>query len=145
MKWEYVRLENATIEMLNDYGASRWELVQVMQSMHYDTYSRVYMLKRPIPELPHLFTPEPVKKVVPKHIAHIINTDINEFYDGWSIRLQNLFYRHDIKTLGHLLVKTEEDMLKYRGFGKKSYREVKEVLAAKGLELGMIKEHVKAA
>ena len=145
MKWEYVRLENATIEMLNDYGLLRWELVQVMQAMHYDTYSRVYMLKRPILDLPELITPKPAKRIVPKQIVDIINTDINEFYDGWSVRLKNLFFNQDILTIGHLLVRTEHDMLRYRNFGKVCLREVKEVLAAKGLELGMLKTHAQTA
>ena len=145
MKWEYVRLENATIELLNDYGSVGCELVQVMQTMHYDTYARIYMFKRAIPELPEIVRPEPATKPTSKHILKMTDMDINEFYDAWTVRLQNLFHNHDIKTLGHLLVRTEQDMFRLRGFGKKSYREVKEVLYSKGLQLGMLKTYVEAA
>jgi DNA-directed RNA polymerase subunit alpha len=34
-------------------------------------------------------------------------------------------------------MKTEQEMLKYRNFGKKSLNEIKEKLAALGLSLGM--------
>jgi len=145
MKWEYIRLENATIEMLNDYGALNWELVQVMQTMHYDTYSRIYMFKRRILDLPELITPKPVKKTIPKHLIEIINKDINEFYDAWPIRIKNAFSNNGVTTLGHLLVATEKEVLRFKNFGKTSLREVREVLAAKGLEIGMIRAYAEAA
>ena len=40
-------------------------------------------------------------------------------------------------TVGELAMKTEQEMLKYRNFGKKSLNEIKEKLEALGLSLGM--------
>jgi DNA-directed RNA polymerase subunit alpha len=43
----------------------------------------------------------------------------------------------NITTVGQLAMKTEQEMLKYRNFGKKSLNEIKEKLAGLGLTLGM--------
>ena len=43
----------------------------------------------------------------------------------------------NITTVGELAMKTEQEMLKYRNFGKKSLNEIKEKLEALGLSLGM--------
>ena len=40
-------------------------------------------------------------------------------------------------TVGQLAMKSEQEMLKYRNFGKKSLNEIKDKLAALGLGLGM--------
>jgi DNA-directed RNA polymerase subunit alpha len=39
--------------------------------------------------------------------------------------------------VGQLAMKTEQEMLKYRNFGKKSLNEIKDKLQALGLSLGM--------
>jgi DNA-directed RNA polymerase subunit alpha len=43
----------------------------------------------------------------------------------------------NITTVGQLAMKTEQEMLKYRNFGKKSLNEIKDKLAGLGLTLGM--------
>jgi DNA-directed RNA polymerase subunit alpha len=43
----------------------------------------------------------------------------------------------NITTVGQLAMKTEQEMLKYRNFGKKSLNEIKDKLSALGLTLGM--------
>jgi DNA-directed RNA polymerase subunit alpha len=43
----------------------------------------------------------------------------------------------NITTVGELAMKTEQEMLKYRNFGKKSLNEIKDKLEALGLSLGM--------
>jgi len=43
----------------------------------------------------------------------------------------------EINTIGDLVKKTDQEMLKYRNFGRKSLNEIKGVLEDMGLFLGM--------
>jgi len=52
-----------------------------------------------------------------------------------SVRSYNCLKRAGINTVGELIMKTEEDMMKVRNLGKKSLEEVDEKLAALGLSL----------
>jgi DNA-directed RNA polymerase subunit alpha len=45
--------------------------------------------------------------------------------------------RANIKTLGDLVRRSEQDMLKYRNFGKQSLKEISEILSGMDLHLGM--------
>lgn len=52
-----------------------------------------------------------------------------------SVRAYNCLKRAGINTVGELIRRTEEDMMKVRNLGKKSLQEVKDKLAALGLSL----------
>jgi len=54
-----------------------------------------------------------------------------------SVRSSNCLRAAEIKTLGSLVQKTEGEMLKYRNFGRKSLREIADVLNDMGLRFGM--------
>lgn len=54
-----------------------------------------------------------------------------------SIRSYNCLKAANIRTIGKLVQKTDQEMLKFRNFGKKSLQEIKELLAKMGLSLGM--------
>ena len=54
-----------------------------------------------------------------------------------SVRAANCLNNANITTVGQLALKSEQEMLKYRNFGKKSLNEIKEKLTALGLSLGM--------
>jgi DNA-directed RNA polymerase subunit alpha len=54
-----------------------------------------------------------------------------------SVRSSNCLRRANIKTLGELVARTEQEMLKYRNFGKQSLKEITEILAGMDLYLGM--------
>jgi DNA-directed RNA polymerase subunit alpha len=54
-----------------------------------------------------------------------------------SVRAANCLNNANITTVGELATKTEQEMLKYRNFGKKSLNEIKEKLQSLGLTLGM--------
>jgi DNA-directed RNA polymerase subunit alpha len=54
-----------------------------------------------------------------------------------SVRAANCLNNANITTVGQLAMKTEQEMLKYRNFGKKSLNEIKDKLSALGLSLGM--------
>jgi DNA-directed RNA polymerase subunit alpha len=54
-----------------------------------------------------------------------------------SVRAANCLNNANITTVGQLAMKTEQEMLKYRNFGKKSLNEIKEKLTHLNLSLGM--------
>jgi DNA-directed RNA polymerase subunit alpha len=60
-----------------------------------------------------------------------------------SVRSANCLKNANIKHIGELVQKTEQEMLKTKNFGRKSLNEIKEVLAEMGLKLGMTLEGFK--
>lgn len=54
-----------------------------------------------------------------------------------SVRSSNCLREAGIKIIADLVKKTEEEMLSFKNFGKKSLTEIKELLAGMGLTLGM--------
>jgi len=68
-------------------------------------------------------------------LKKLLNMSVNEI--ELSVRAANCLNNANITTVGQLALKTEQEMLKYRNFGKKSLNEIKEKLSALGLALGM--------
>ena len=58
-----------------------------------------------------------------------------------SVRSINCLQSAKIETIGELVQKTEQEMLKTKNFGRKSLNEIKHILSAMGLSLGMKLEH----
>jgi len=54
-----------------------------------------------------------------------------------SVRAANCLRNANIRYIGELVQKTEQEMLKTKNFGRKSLNEIKEILAEMGLSLGM--------
>jgi DNA-directed RNA polymerase subunit alpha len=54
-----------------------------------------------------------------------------------SVRSANCLQNANITLIGELVQRTEQDMLKTKNFGRKSLKEIKEILANMGLSLGM--------
>ena len=54
-----------------------------------------------------------------------------------SVRAENCLQAANIKYIGDLVQKTEQEMLRTKNFGRKSLKEIKELLAEMGLSLGM--------
>ena len=52
-----------------------------------------------------------------------------------SVRSRNCLRAAKIKTIGDLVAKTETEMLKYRNFGRKSLKEIQDVLSEMGLHV----------
>ncbi len=55
-----------------------------------------------------------------------------------SVRSANCLEAADIVTIRDLVTKTEQEMLRYRNFGRKSLNEIKTILAEMGLSFGMV-------
>jgi DNA-directed RNA polymerase subunit alpha len=54
-----------------------------------------------------------------------------------SVRSANCLQNANIKYIGELVQKSEAEMLKTKNFGRKSLKEIKEILSGMGLSLGM--------
>jgi len=68
-------------------------------------------------------------------LRKLLNMSVNEI--ELSVRAANCLNNANITTVGELAMKTEQEMLKYRNFGKKSLNEIKQKLEQLGLSLGM--------
>jgi DNA-directed RNA polymerase subunit alpha len=68
-------------------------------------------------------------------LKKLLNMSVNEI--ELSVRAANCLNNANITSVGQLAQKTEQEMLKYRNFGKKSLNEIKEKLSGLGLSLGM--------
>ncbi len=87
------------------------------------------------------FEEEPMEEVEEEideefeRMKELLNRSVEEL--ELSVRSSNCLKAANIKTLGELVFKTEADMLKYRNFGRKSLKEIAEILDGMGLSLGM--------
>jgi len=68
-------------------------------------------------------------------VRQILNTPVEEL--ELSVRSSNCLKNANIKTIGELTRKTEDDIAKTRNFGKKSLQEIKEKLKEWDLSLGI--------
>jgi len=68
-------------------------------------------------------------------LRKLLNMSVNEI--ELSVRAANCLNNANITTVGELCMKSEQEMLKYRNFGKKSLNEIKAKLEQLGLSLGM--------
>ena len=68
-------------------------------------------------------------------LRKLLNMSVNEI--ELSVRAANCLNNANITTVGELATKSEQEMLKYRNFGKKSLNEIKDKLEQFGLSLGM--------
>lgn len=87
------------------------------------------------------FEEEPVEEEIEEvdeeleRMRELLNRSVEEL--ELSVRSSNCLKAANIKTLGELVAKTESDMLKYRNFGRKSLKEIIDILGGMGLHLGM--------
>ena len=70
-----------------------------------------------------------------EQMKELLNRSVEEL--ELSVRSSNCLKAANIKTLGELVQKAEADMLKYRNFGRKSLKEIADILEGMGLHLGM--------
>jgi DNA-directed RNA polymerase subunit alpha len=83
-------------------------------------------------------TEEPIIAESPKEEAKL-NENLFRSVDELelSVRSANCLQQANIKTIGDLVQRSEAEMLKTKNFGRKSLKEIKEILAEMGLSLGM--------
>lgn len=70
-----------------------------------------------------------------QRIANLLKTSIEDL--NLSVRAYNCLKSANINTIAELVSREEQDLLKFRNFGKKSLSELVEVIEEKNLEFGM--------
>ncbi len=73
---------------------------------------------------------------VPEKMVELFHTSIEDLAE-LSVRSRNALTRDSINTIGDLISRTEEEMLDIDNFGKKSLKEMRDILAVYGLTFGM--------
>jgi DNA-directed RNA polymerase subunit alpha len=86
-------------------------------------------------EVPRRELVEPAVDKEKEKLKQLLKMSVEEL--ELSVRSANCLRSINISTLGELVQKTEQEMLKTRNFGKKSLNEIKEKLMQFGLSLGM--------
>ena len=83
--------------------------------------------------------PEPEEETEADEELRVLNENLNRPVDELelSVRSANCLQNANIKLIGQLVQKSETEMLKTKNFGRKSLKEIKEILASMGLSLGM--------
>lgn len=95
-----------------------------------------------------LFIFEEEEEIIPEEMASVplspdeavnVNNNLYRNVDELelSVRSYNCLKNANIKTIGELVQKTEQEMLKTKNFGRKSLNEIKEMISRMGLHLGM--------
>jgi len=89
---------------------------------------------------------EEISDEIEERVRQILNMPVEEL--ELSVRSFNCLKNANIRTIGDLTKKTEEEITKTRNFGKKSLQEIKTKLAEWNLILGMsdysaLKNHIK--
>ena len=87
-----------------------------------------------LPEEPE----EETSPVVNEELQEKLKTPISEL--ELSVRSANCLREAKILTIGELVEKSPQELLKYRNFGKKSLAEIEELLQGMGLRLGMMSQ-----
>ncbi len=86
------------------------------------------------------------EKEVQEDSEQYVNEDLNRSVEELelTVRSANCLKAANIKTIGDLIVKSESEMLETKNFGRKSLREIKDILTNMGLSLGMTLEEANA-
>ncbi len=81
---------------------------------------------------------EPIEEEVDEEIMRVrrmLDKSVEEL--ELSVRSSNCLRAAEIRTIGDLVQKSEPEMLKYRNFGRKSLKEIQDILGEMGLGFGM--------
>jgi len=70
-----------------------------------------------------------------ERMRELLNRSVDEL--ELSVRSSNCLTSASIRTIGELVQKSESEMLKQRNFGRKSLKEIQEILAGMNLSFGM--------
>jgi DNA-directed RNA polymerase subunit alpha len=73
---------------------------------------------------------------VPEQLRDLFDRPIEDLAE-LSVRSRNSLQKENIETIGQLIRRTEDEMLKIENFGKKSLKEIQDFLAEHNLRFGM--------
>jgi len=103
--------------------------------LHLSYFSHIGVVPS-LPEAQNDADPGEPAKPVEDGLVELLHRPLTEF-DQISARSRNTLERHNISTLGDVVMQSRDDILNLENFGDKSLEEVAEVLADHGLRFGM--------
>jgi len=82
---------------------------------------------------------QPAESAVDQPMTTVLGESLDKSVEELelSVRAYNCLKNANIRTIRDLVQKTEAEMLKTKNFGRKSLNEIKDILQAMGLTLGM--------
>jgi DNA-directed RNA polymerase subunit alpha len=112
----------------------------IVKSLPTDTRARLYL--EDARQAMDMYYDEDLERKEDR-LNQILRIPITDF--ELSVRARNCLNKMNILTLGDLVKQTEMELLAYKNFGETSLNEIKEILASKGLRLGMAREEAVAS
>jgi DNA-directed RNA polymerase subunit alpha len=122
--------DKLTVEVWTDGSILPSDAVAVAAKILRDHFNLFIHFEEPIEE--------EVEEEVDEELVRIrklLNKSVDEL--ELSVRSSNCLRAAEIKSIGDLVQKSEPEMLKYRNFGRKSLKEIQDILSEMGLGFGM--------
>lgn len=118
--------DELTIEIETNGAISAKESLALASKMLVDYFNVIVQIGEQAPQTNFIYEPieEPSSKKLEMRIEQL----------DLSVRLFNSLKRSGITTVGELVKLTEEEVMRFRSLGRKSFKELKEKLAEIGLE-----------
>ena len=122
--------DKLTLEVWTDGGILPQDAVAVAAKILRDHFSLFIHFEEPIEEEVEEEVDEEIMRV-----RRLLDKSVEEL--ELSVRSSNCLRAAEIKSIGDLVQKGEPEMLKYRNFGRKSLKEIQDILGEMGLGFGM--------
>jgi DNA-directed RNA polymerase subunit alpha len=122
--------DKLTVEVWTDRSILPQDAVAVAAKVLRDHFNLFIHFEEPIEEEVEEEVDEEIMK-----IRKTLDKSVEEL--ELSVRSSNCLRAAEIKTIGDLVQKSEGEMLKYRNFGRKSLKEIQDILGEMGLTFGM--------
>jgi DNA-directed RNA polymerase subunit alpha len=122
--------DKLTLEVWTDASILPSDAVAVAAKILRDHFTLFIHFEEPIEEEVEEEVNEEVLRV-----RKLLEKSVDEL--ELSVRSSNCLRAAEIRSIGDLVQKTEPEMLKYRNFGRKSLKEIQDILGEMGLAFGM--------
>ena len=122
--------DKLTLEVWTDASILPSDAVAVAAKILRDHFSLFIHFEEPIEEEVEEEINEDILR-----IRRLLDKSVEEL--ELSVRSSNCLRAAEIKTIADLVQKSEPEMLKYRNFGRKSLKEIQDILSEMGLSFGM--------
>src|SRR2546425_4242797 len=122
--------DKLTLEVWTDASILPSDSVAVAAKILRDHFNLFIHFEEPIEEEVEEEVDEEIMRV-----RKLLDKSVDEL--ELSVRSSNCLRAAEIKTIADLVQKSEPEMLKYRNFGRKSLKEIQDILGEMGLSFGM--------
>ncbi len=127
---EKIDYDKLTIEVTTDGSISPKDALYLAAKILKDFYDKIVLFEEEPEYIEEVEMPEELDR-----LDKLLNMSVKEL--ELTVRSSNCLAAAKIETIGELVAKSENEMLKYRNFGKKSLDEITALLIKYELSLGM--------